>query len=41
MPKKSMKDKIANYYKRKTEDKREQEQLKYSKDYKPEHPNNN
>lgn len=31
-----MKDKIADYCKRKAEDKRERDRLKYSKEYQPE-----
>ena len=40
MPRKSMKDKVAERYKRIQEDRREQERLENSKDYKPEHPDN-
>jgi len=39
--KKSMKDKIADYMRRKAEEKREQQRLKYSKEYQPTHPDNN
>lgn len=40
MARKSMKAKVEEYMRRKAEDRREEERLTNSQDYKPEHPDN-